>query len=291
MSVYFTKTWRRGLLLATSTALLILPLGIVSFLHRAEAEPPAEPRDRLVVGDAALVTDSVGNDHLVVSWALLTLEDDVEEVGVTIPVGLFDNQPDHGEGPAGAIASLAFPGLVQEKTYFNHFELQSEPEGHVAPPGSVNPDRNRVPHYDFHFYAIPEDVVWEIPLVRPPSPALPAVPAERLPERYLQPGFSQLQMGRHSSPAWSLLDPEPLSTIMIAGFPPAVEGLPDPTQMHFIEPMASRDRLLERNDFELPVPRPDKFGRPMLYPTNCEGKYDPDLDAYHFVFSRFVSVE
>ena len=291
MSAFFAKTWQRDLLLATGTALLMLPLGIIFLLHRAEAKPPAEPRDRLVVGDAALVTDSAGNDHLVVSWALLTLEDDVVEVGVTIPVGLFDNQPDHGEGPAGAIASLAFPELVREKTYFNHFELQSEPEGHVAPPGSVNPDRNRVPHYDFHFYAIPEDVVWEIPLVRPPSPALPAVPAERLPEGYLQPGFSQLQMGRHSSPAWSLLDPEPLSTIMIAGFPPAVEGLPDPTQMHFIEPMASRDRLLERNDFELPVPRPEQFGRPMLYPMKCEAKYDPDLDAYHFVFSEFVSVK
>ena len=222
---------------------------------------------------------------------MVTPEDDVDAVGVTIPVGLFDNMPDPGDGPAGANVSLAFPGLVQEKTFLNHFELQSNPHGHEAGPGNVNPDRNRVPHYDFHFYAVPEEVVWNIPLVRPPSAALPAVPADRLPAGYLQPGFSQLQMGRHSGPAWSLLDPNPLSSIMIAGFPPAGEGLPDPTQMHFIEPMVSRAFLLERDDFELPVPMPRSFGRRMLYPTKCEAEYDAEQDAYHFVFSKFVVVE
>ena len=89
----------------------------------------------------------------------------------------------------------------------------------------------------------------------------------------------------------ALLDPDPLSTIMLAGFPPAVEGLPDPTQMHHIEPMVSREFLLERKDFELPVPMPKEFGRAMRYPTRFVAEYDADLDAYLFVFSEFVSVE
>jgi hypothetical protein len=207
----------------------------------------------------------------------------VEEVGVTIPVALFDNQPtEKGAGPAGAIASLVFPKVVQELTYLNHVEVHSQPHGHPAPPGSVNPDRNRVPHFDFHFYAIPEEQVWNIPLALPP---LPPVAADRLPAGYLQPGPSEPQMGRHAAPAWSLLDPDPLSTIMIAGF------LPDGSEMHFIEPMVSRERLLEANDFELPVPMPQKFGRLMLYPTKFEAEYDKELDAYHFVFSKFEIVE
>ena len=72
---------------------------------------------------------------------------------------------------------------------------------------------------------------------------------------------------------------------MIAGF------LPDASAMHFIEPMVSREFLLERDDFKLPVPAPAAFGRLMLYPTKFEAEYDPDLDAYHFVFSKFVVVE
>ena len=78
---------------------------------------------------------------------------------------------------------------------------------------------------------------------------------------------------------------------MIAGFPPAVEGLPDPTQMHFIEPMVSRERLLERTDFELPVPMPEVLGQATRYPTRFVAEYDADLDAYHLVFSDFIDVE
>ena len=282
MSSFFTNTWHRGLL-AIGTALLVLPVGVLCLPNGAEAAPPAEPRDRFVLGDMALVTDDVGIPHPVMTWALVTPEDDVEEVGMTIPVRLFDNQPtERGTGPAGAIASLVFPELVQDLTFLNHVELHSQIHGHPAPPGSVNPDRNHVPHFDFHFYAVSEEVVWDIPRLLPP---LPPVAADRLPAGYLQPGPSEPQMGRHSAPAWSLSDPEPLTTIMIAGF------LPDGSEMHFIEPMVSRERLLEANDFELPVPMPEVFGRLMLYPTKFEAEYDPQLDAYHFVFSKFELVE
>jgi hypothetical protein len=274
--------------LAAGAAILLSLAMLGSGERPAQGQAPeGVPPIKLVFGDAAIV-----DGNLVTTWARVLRGEVVKEVGVTIPVDLFDHQPqEDGDGPFGAIASLAFPRLVREQTFFNHFELHSEPEGHVAPPGSVNPDRYRVPHFDFHFYAVSEDVVWQIPLVRPPSPALPAVPAERIPEGYIQPGFSQLQMGRHSSPASALLDPEPFSTVMVAGFPPAVEGLPDPTQMHFLEPMVSREFLLERNDFELPLPRPKSFGRLMFYPTKFVAEYDADLDAYHFVFSEFEVVE
>jgi len=243
--------------------------------------PHAVPPIRLVIGDVALV-----DEHYIVTWARVHEWNGVKEVGVTIPVAVFDNMPDEdGAGPHGAFASLAFPEVVQETTYFNHLELHSNPHGHDTPPGSVNPIRNSVPHFDFHFYAIDEADVWLIPASVLPPPLLPKAPAELLPVGYTQPGPSIPEMGRHSGPIWALFDPDFLSTTMIAGF------LPNASAMHFIEPMLSREFLLEGNDFELPVPMPEQFGQLMLYPTRFTAEYDADIDAYHFVFSEFVIVE
>lgn len=219
----------------------------------------------------------------VATWALVSPHDEaIVAAGVTFSLKLAKDMPQEpGPGPAGAVASLDFPGAVQQATFFNHLEIQPEPHGHEAPPGSVNPDRNRVPHFDFHFYGVPEEQVWGIPDVRPP---LPAVPADRLPAGYTQPGRSVLQMGRHSSPRWSLTDPNPLTTIMIAGY------LPDGSQMHFLEPMISQQTLLGRQDFTLPVPVPGELGRASstLYPTSFNALFQGN--AYSFVFSDFVTV-
>jgi hypothetical protein len=219
----------------------------------------------------------------VATWALVSPRDNaILAAGVTFSLKLAENMPQEpGPGPAGAVASLDFPAAVQQATFFNHLEIQSNPHGHEAPPGSVNPDRNRVPHFDFHFYGVPEEQVWAIPDKGPP---LPAVPADRLPAGYTQPGRSVLQMGRHSSPKWSLTDPNPLTTIMIAGY------LPDGSQMHFLEPMISQEVLLSRQDFSLPVPMPQELGRaaPTLYPTTFNALFQGD--AYSFAFSGFVTV-
>jgi hypothetical protein len=249
---------------------------------RAQGTPPeGVPPVSLIFGDAELV-----DGNLIVSWARVHRDHGVKEVGVTIPVAVFDDMPDEdGDGPHGAFTTLEFPGVVQETTYFNHVELHSNPHGHDTPPGSVNPIRNSVPHFDFHFYAIDEADVWLIPASTLPPPLLPRVPAERLPVGYTQPGPSIAEMGRHSGPIWALTDPDFLSTIMIAGF------LPDASAMHFVEPMVSRERLLERTDFELPLPLAEELGLVTRYPTKFVAEYDADLDAYHFVFSEFVTVE
>ena len=239
--------------------------------------PDSIPPTQLVIGDTATVEGNV-----VVTWARVHERHGVQEVGVTIPVALFDDQPEPGSGPAGAIASLVFPEIVRDTTFFNHFELQSQAHGHETPPGSTNPIRNSVPHYDFHFYAIDEYDVWLIPGV--PAP-LPRVAAELLPYGYRQPGGSSAQMGRHAAPQSSFVDPYLLSTVTIAGF------VPDGTQMHFIEPMISREFLLRRGAFELPVPMSQSFGRLMFYPTKLMAEYDAELDDYHFVFSEFVAVQ
>lgn len=267
--------------LASFFVLFLLAAMIGSTPNRAQGEPPDSANgNRTIIGDATMV-----NGNLIVTWAKVTVDNEIKKVGVTIPVDLFDNQPEEdGDGPGGAIASLVFPSVVRDTTYLNHFELHTEPHGHVSPPGSVNPNRFAVPHFDFHFYAIEEDEVRLIPAVVPPPP-LPAVPAQLLPPGYIQPGPSIAEMGRHSSPLISVLDPDPLSTVMIAGF------LPSGAEMHFVEPMVSREFLVERTSFELPMPLPAALGRTTLYPTKFDAEYDAEQDAYHFFFHHFVAVE
>jgi hypothetical protein len=233
---------------------------------------------RVVWGESAVVDGA-----RMATWALVYPRDGtILAAGVTFSVKMAEEMPPaDGPGPAHAFASLDFPAEVRDATFLNHLEMQSNPHGHEAGPGNVNPDRNRVPHFDFHFYGIPEEQVWGIPDQGPP---LAPVPPERLPAGYTQPARSVLQMGRHSSPIWSLSDPGYLTKIMILGY------LPDGSQMHFLEPMVSQQTLLARQDFTLPVPVPQDLGRgaPTLYPTSFNAVFQGN--AWTFVLSDFVSV-
>jgi hypothetical protein len=269
---------------------LALAALIVAGLVSPQEAKPGEPegnivsayaRDaqgvRVIWGDFAIIDGS-----RVATWALVSPHDQsILAVGVTFDLDLAEDMPDEGAGPAGAIASLDFPAIVQEATFFYHLEVQSNPHGHATPPGNVNPNRNAVPHFDFHFYSIPEELVWLIPGQKPP-PAPPAVPADLLPAGYRQPGPSIAEMGRHAAPNWSFTDPNPLSTIMLAGF------LPDGSSMHFLEPMISRDVLLGGENFTLDVPMPRAFGREMLYPTHFDAVFHGN--ACSLVYSDFVTV-
>ena len=262
-------------------------LAIVGLVGPQEARP--EEHDGNVVSDFARDAHGVrvlwGESRIVdgarvVTWALVSpRHNTILAVGVTFSQDLAEEMPEPGDGPDHAIASLEFPALVQETTYFNHLEIHSNPFGHDTPRGSINPIRNSVPHFDFHFYSIPEEQVWTIPAALPP---LPPVAADLLPAGYIQPGPSIVEMGRHSAPAWSVTDPNFLSAIMIAGY------LPDGSQMHFIEPMISQEVLLGGQDFTLDVPMPRTFGRDMLYPTQFQTLFHGNTCS--LVFSDFVSV-
>ena len=137
-----------------------------------------------------------------------------------------------------------------------------------------------MPHFDFHFYSIPEEQVRTIPFAPPP---LPAVAANLLPAGYRQPGQSELEMGRHTGPLTEATATDPWRAVMIAGFKP------DGSQMHFVEPMITRATFLERQDFTLPMPIPSQFGRQTLYPTSFEAVFQGN--AYHLVFSDFVHTD
>jgi len=230
-----------------------------------------DPGSRLVWGESAIVDGS-----RIVTWAVVSADNQVLAVGVTFSQKLAKDMPDDGDGPAGAFASLEFPAIVQETTFFNHLEIQPEPHGHISPPGS-NGTVYSVPHFDFHFYSIAEEEVLSIPAKNPPLP-----PAYEIPAGYLPAGPSLAEMGRHSSPR-SVLSMEKLTAVMVLGY------LPDGSQVHFLEPMVSQEVLLSEQDFSLDVPMLTTFGREMLYPTQFEATFQGN--SWSFVFSGFVAVE
>jgi hypothetical protein len=61
--------------------------------------------------------------------------------------------------------------------------------------------------------------------------------------------------------------------------------------MTFVEPMITRERLLERKSFTLDVPTPRVLGRHTQYPTRFAANYDAKIAAYQLVFSGFKTID
>jgi hypothetical protein len=112
------------------------------------------------------------------------------------------------------------------------------------------------------------------------------VPADRMPDGYLQPEpVSIPQMGRHAGTFDEFVATDHWLLTMIADF------LPDGSYMHFIEPMITQEFLLSRRNTELQIPTPAVLGRGTSFPTECVVKYDWQADAYHIVFKGFEPIE
>jgi hypothetical protein len=204
------------------------------------------------------------------TWATVDENNALQEVGLTMPVGVIEHPPaEPGDGPSGAFATLKFPREVKLWGFFDHAEVHWNPNGH-------EPLCFKKAHFDFHFYAIPEEAVRGIDKFVPENPD----PAS-LPEGYAylaEAGFHP-QMGNHLI-RLEVLE-QPFTAVMIAGY--------NQGRVHFIEPMVTQESLLARRDFALEVPpRPKTLaGKP--YPTRVQATYDRANDAYHFVFSGFTT--
>jgi hypothetical protein len=233
--------------------------------------------DKTIIGETAVVAGSELS-----TWARVNEAGQVIWVGLTMPLALVENMPPNGSGPAGAIAVLSYPPVVQATTYFNHAEIHSEPHGHPTNLRYADTNRYGVAHFDFHFYSIPVSQVLAIPF----GLFSEEVPADRLPKFYAQPeAISVPQMGRHDAPTSEFTATDHWLGTMLAGF------LPDASFMHFLEPMITRELLLQRKSFTMQVPRPATLGRATLYPAECIVLYDQPSDAYNFVFVGFRPVQ
>ena len=219
-------------------------------------------------------TATIGG-RAVSSWATVDRNNVVTEVGVTLPLAVIENPPAQpGSGPLGAIAVLPFPAQAQSSTFLNHVEMHWNPSGHE--PGRYE----NIPHFDLHYYAVPESEVRAIAPGR--DPAAPAT--NQVPDGYLYPGQDALvpQMGVHAvSKAEFAPGAPPFSASMILGY---YNG-----RMTFVEPMITQELLKSRKTISLPIARPAVLGRATRYPTRFTGTYDARAGAYQLVLSDFVT--
>lgn len=228
-----------------------------------------------VAGDSATVFGGP-----VATYARLS-SNAVRQVGFTLPLACVTGAPTsrqaHGEGtgPAGAWASLAFPEHARHQAFVDHLEVHWNPHGH--PPQVFSP-----PHFDLHFYAIPEA---EVRAITPADTVLPA--ANRVPPGYSSAGSVQEyqaqvvpQMGFHSLLLSDL--GRPFDATMVLGY---YGG-----SLIFIEPMITAEHLLHRRSFSMTVPQPQVVGRNTLYPTRFVANYDAGSDSYQMFLDSFVPV-
>jgi len=203
------------------------------------------------------------------TWVRTNVLGKVQEIGVRIPAELIMN-PTNGPGPLGAFLSLDYPDIVKDSTFLDHFEAHWNPQGH-------EPDVFAAPHFDFHFYGIPESEVWGIvpPDTRVPNP-------NRLPAGYFYPGVDAAvpMMGVHA------IDPRDLDREFSASMVMGYWG----GDLTFIEPMVTQEFMLRRPNFAMAVPRPQYLDRQTEYPAVFRSRYDPRARAYELTLSGFSSI-
>jgi len=222
----------------------------------------------------------------VTTWAVRD-RGEIVEVGATIPIALIENAPlddepdgtDHGsgDGPAGAILSLRYPQAVRDTTFIDHLEIHWNAHGH-EPIGIYT-----LPHFDFHFYGVPEETVWAVDCADgavQPSP-------DRVPPPYIPLPVCVPEMGVHSldprSPEVDPVNRQPFTTVFIYGFQAG--------ELAFLEPMLTREYLLEIHEYESDLPLPEVLGRSTRLPKKFRLTYDADDEAYEMVFSDFIAID
>lgn len=207
------------------------------------------------------------------SWAQLSDDGQVEQVGFTLPLASIQNASGEQMAP---VALLDLPQQVKTQTFLNHIELNWNEHGH--PPMGVY----TAPHFDIHFNHLPRPQVEAIDCTDTTAPA-----ANRLPPGYAlppttAPGSCVPRMGYHASPGSNFAPGYTFIRTMILGY---YGG-----ELRFVEPMITRELLLQKQTFTMEIPVPQVVGVSTLYPTRFTAEWNEQEQAYRFILSHFVSV-
>lgn len=200
--------------------------------------------------------------------------------GATIPVGSVENAPADAPmvWPPVSDAVIPLREAVRSATGFAVMTVFWEPHGH--PPGPY-----LVPHFDFHFYAIPAGEVDAIDCADSTKPGrLPAayeLPDVNIPQLGTLLGLCVPKMGMHALLGAELHAATPFQKTMIVGY---YRGRPI-----FVEPMITRATLLERRSFSMDIPEVPDRPTNARYPTTFRADYDSTAQTYKFVFSGLTA--
>lgn len=212
--------------------------------------------------------------------------EDVVGAGAVIPLAAIENAPAghaHMDWPPTALLTTQLPEQGTKASGLVEMNMYWEGKGHPPAPYMI-------PHFDFHFYLIPDSEVKAIDCKDVTKPAALAtgyslIDAPLSPKEQKMTGFEKLVgicvpgMGMHSLLTSEVESTTPFRGTMVIGYYHA--------KPIFIEPMISRDMLLEKKSFTLPVP--DIPGLTGPHPTTFNATYDAVSNSYKFQFADFKS--
>ena len=213
----------------------------------------------------------------VCTWAELEGEQ-VMRVGATVPIASIRNAPAEAEmvWPPVEVATIALPEAGQEGTGIRSLKLYWEAHGH--PPGPY-----LVPHFDFHFYTISSAELDALDCSNVSKPTeLPVgyvLPDVEIPELGNLVGLCVPKMGMHAIRTVELESEEPFDGTLVVGYYAA--------RPIFIEPMLTRELLLQEKTFSLEMPDIAGTDPGVTLPKRFEAEYDASASAYRFVFTGF----
>ena len=207
---------------------------------------------------------NVGNGT---AHTFVTLDKDQKPItiGIRMSATALDGLPTNGDPNMGGEVPpymLAMPPQASSSGY-NHSEVDWNPHGH-DPLFAYG-----VPHFDFHFYMITpqeqSDVV--------PGPDTFAVDNRYIPKDYVSGMTAVPNMGTHWVDTTSgEFHGKPFTITFIYGF---YHG-----NMTFMEPMITKDYLLQKSNVTLPIKQPQAFQRHGYYPKQAHLYFDNSSQQY-----------
>lgn len=241
-------------------------IGVATILIVLAGCSEARPEERTFIGESTTLGE--GEIH---TWAQLDAAGNPISIGATFAEGMLSGLPSSGR---------MIPLLMPEEahtTLFTHVLFDWNPNGH-PPPGIYTR-----PHFDFHFYMIPDE---ERAAIRGGFDSVPIepqfVPPDYSPDGSPQRGIVIRNMGVHwhdaEAPEWNAQD---FTKTVIHGF---YLG-----QMIFIEPMITKAYFESKPDVTEEIKLPEAYQRSGYYPTRYRIRYDPDKGEYTVALEGFVS--
>lgn len=194
------------------------------------------------------------------AWVSVDKQGTPTAVGINLSEMALSGLPDE---PAQFV--LDFPDM-KGKNFYKHALVDWNPEGH-EPPGVYD-----LPHFDFHFYIVPNE---ERMAIGPDdlNKFDNAPDSKYVPPMYWKIPGGVPQMGAH----WvDLTSPEFNGGIFTKTF---IWGSYDGSFI-FWEPMITLDYLLTQPDEVIPLPQPEAFQKDGWYATNYKISYTTSPNQY-----------
>ena len=203
------------------------------------------------------------------SFVKLNMRDGSDQVGIAISNSLVKALGDH------EMRSFIVPLPRAEAIRpFNHVVIDWNPHGHV-PPHIYD-----VPHFDIHFYFIPESLRQSITCQGDDAATCMKQPApEMIPPFYQPTPMGDPKMGWHwFDPRSPEFNGQPFTVSLIYGFYNGV--------INFLEPMVTREFLLSKASYKAPTFIPAFYANSRIFPRSYSISYSAREKMHYIILHK-----